>query len=132
VHRFREGRDGAGEQRPLAPSTAKAITLASLTNVVGFGSLMISSHRGIWSLGFVVALGVVCLWVASLTTLPSLLSLLARRRPVDRFGRLRIDWRDRPAPLGGPALWGAVQTDEPTAARGHPPDPRERTSGGTP
>ena len=46
VHRFREGGDGGGERRALAPSTAKAITLASLTNIVGFGSLMISSHGG--------------------------------------------------------------------------------------
>jgi hypothetical protein len=81
VHRFREGSDPTGAEHPLAPSTAKAITLASLTNVVGFGSLMLSSHRAIWSLGFVVAVGVVCLWVASVTTLPGLLSLVARRRP---------------------------------------------------
>jgi predicted RND superfamily exporter protein len=35
VHRFREAPDGPDGPRPLAPSAAKAITLASLTNVVG-------------------------------------------------------------------------------------------------
>jgi len=34
-----------------------------------------------------VALGVACLWLASVTTLPSLLGFLARRQPVERFGR---------------------------------------------
>jgi hopanoid biosynthesis associated RND transporter like protein HpnN len=85
VHRVRERQD----RPPLAPSAAKAITLASLTNIVGFGSLMLSSHRGIWSLGFVVALGVLCLWVASLTTLPSLLHLLA---PRTSSGQVRRVW----------------------------------------
>ena len=84
VHRFREATDGPDGPRPLAPSAAKAITLASLTNAVGFGSLMLSGHRGIFSLGFVVAVGVVCLWVASLTTLPSLLALFGQSRPADR------------------------------------------------
>jgi uncharacterized protein len=79
VHRFGEGSEGAAP-RPLAVSAAKAITLASLTNIVGFGSLMLSSHRGIFSLGFVVTVAIVCLWVASVTTLPGLLGLIARRR----------------------------------------------------
>ena len=80
VHRVRERHAGSGERPPLAPSAAKAITLASLTNIVGFGSLMLSSHYGIWSLGAVVALGVACLWVASVATLPSLLHVLDRAR----------------------------------------------------
>ena len=84
VHRFREATDGADVPLPLAPSAAKAITLASLTNVVGFGSLMLSSHRGIFSLGLVVAVAVVSLWVASVTTLPSLLALTGRRRLTDQ------------------------------------------------
>jgi predicted RND superfamily exporter protein len=68
----------------IAASADGAVALASLTNIVGFGSPMLSSHRGIFSLGFVVAVGVVCLWVASVTTLPSLLALLGRSRPTDR------------------------------------------------
>jgi hopanoid biosynthesis associated RND transporter like protein HpnN len=87
VHRFREATDGTDAPRPLAPSAAKAITLASLTNIVGFGSLMLSSHRGIFSLGLVVAVGVVCLWVASVTTLPSLLALIGRRQSTGRVAQ---------------------------------------------
>jgi uncharacterized membrane protein YdfJ with MMPL/SSD domain len=38
--------------------------------------LMISIHRGIYSLGLLVALGVGSVLIASLTTLPSLLAVL--------------------------------------------------------
>ena len=47
--------------------------------MVGFGSLMISSDRGINSLGLLVALGVGSVLLASLTVLPSLLAVLAAR-----------------------------------------------------
>jgi uncharacterized protein len=78
VHSFRATGKYEGESVPLARSTAKAITLAALTTIVGFGSLMISSHRGIHSLGLLVALGVGSVLVASLTTLPSLLAILGK------------------------------------------------------
>jgi uncharacterized protein len=76
VHSYRATGKYEGEGLPLARSTAKAITLAALTTIVGFGSLMVSSHRGIYSLGLLVALGVGSVLIASLTTLPSLLAIL--------------------------------------------------------
>jgi predicted RND superfamily exporter protein len=123
VHRVREGRGRAEDRRPLAPSAAKAITLASLTNIVGFGSLMLSSHRGIWSLGFVVALGVFCLWAASVTTLPSLFRLFARRAPADQVGRLSV-WADRLSRIREAVSPGATPTRRATIVRRPTPDPR--------
>ena len=76
MHSYRTTGKYEGESVPLTKSTAKALTLAALTTIVGFGSLMISSHRGIYSLGLLVALGVGSVLVASLTTLPSLLAIL--------------------------------------------------------
>jgi hopanoid biosynthesis associated RND transporter like protein HpnN len=76
VHSFRATEKYEGESVPLTRSTAKAVTLAALTAIVGFGSLMISSHRGIYSLGLLVSLGVGSVLIASLTTLPSLLAIL--------------------------------------------------------
>jgi hopanoid biosynthesis associated RND transporter like protein HpnN len=76
VHSFRATEKYEGERLPLARSTAKAISLAALTTIVGFGSLMISSHRGIYSLGLLVSLGVGSVLIASLTTLPCLLAIL--------------------------------------------------------
>jgi hypothetical protein len=75
VHSFRATEKDGGESVPLARSTGKAVTLAALTAIVGFGSLMISSHRGIYSLGLLVSLGVGSVLLASLTTLPSLLAI---------------------------------------------------------
>jgi hopanoid biosynthesis associated RND transporter like protein HpnN len=75
VHRFLAERAN-GVSVPLARSTGKAITLSSLTTIVGFGSLMVSGHHGIHSLGLLVTLGVGSVLAASLTTLPSLLTLL--------------------------------------------------------
>jgi uncharacterized protein len=76
VHSFLATEKQEGESIPLARSTAKAIALAALTTIVGFGSLMISGHRGIYSLGLLVSLGVGSILIASLTTLPSLLAIL--------------------------------------------------------
>jgi uncharacterized protein len=77
VHSFLATGKHEGESIPLARSTAKAIVLAALTTIVGFGSLMISGHHGIYSLGLLVSLGVGSILVASLTTLPSLLAVLS-------------------------------------------------------
>jgi uncharacterized protein len=90
VHSFRATEKDEGESVPLARSTGKAVTLAALTAIVGFGSLMISSHRGIYSLGLLVSLGVGSVLLASLTTLPSLLAIfgsVAGRRAVVRTYR---------------------------------------------
>jgi hopanoid biosynthesis associated RND transporter like protein HpnN len=77
VHSFLATEKQEGESVPLAKSTAKAIVLAALTTIVGFGSLMISGHHGIYSLGLLVSLGVGSILIASLTTLPSLLAILS-------------------------------------------------------
>jgi predicted RND superfamily exporter protein len=78
VARFREIEKGGGVPAGLPRHTGRAISLVSLTTIVGFGSLMISSQPGIYGAGLVVALGVGSVLVASLTALPSLLALLAR------------------------------------------------------
>jgi len=71
----------AEEQSPaiLGRSTGKAILVSALTTVAGFGSLMIADHRGIESLGFVMALGTGTCMMAALVFLPALLTLLVGR-----------------------------------------------------
>ena len=60
-----------------SPSTINAIVLTSLTSMVGFGSMMLAAHRGLYSLGLVLVVGVgSCLFV-SLVTVPALLTLLS-------------------------------------------------------
>ncbi|MHB8898911.1 MAG: hypothetical protein ACYC6Y_09215, partial [Thermoguttaceae bacterium] len=66
-------------QREPAPyrmsgSTTTAIVVNTLMNMVGFGSLMIASHRGVYSLGQVLTLGMTCNLLSGLA-MPSLLRL---------------------------------------------------------
>jgi hypothetical protein len=57
-------------------STGKAVVLATLTTIAGFGSLMVARHAGIFSFGLLVALSVTCNLVAVFTILPLLLRLV--------------------------------------------------------
>jgi hypothetical protein len=75
VHRMLEAPQDATS--PLAHSTGKAVVLTSLTTMVGFGSLMVAQHFGVFSLGALAALAVGCSLVATLIVLPLLLSLLS-------------------------------------------------------
>jgi len=57
----------------MSASTASAILITSLTTMVGFGSLMIASHRGLQSLGRVLTIGVTCCLFSSFVMLPAAL-----------------------------------------------------------
>lgn len=57
----------------LPQSTAFGIMLAGLTTIAGFGSLMISSHQGIFSLGLLATIGSLAVTTASLLYLPAVL-----------------------------------------------------------
>jgi predicted RND superfamily exporter protein len=73
IHDFL-GRDRS-KQYALKSSTFKGIFVAGLTTVLGFGSLTISSHLGLSSLGLLLALGVSACMICSILWLPSLLQL---------------------------------------------------------
>jgi hopanoid biosynthesis associated RND transporter like protein HpnN len=70
----------AEEQQPsiLAKSTGKAVIVSALTTIAGFGSLILAKHRGIESLGWMMATGTTTCMVAGITFLPALLNLLAQ------------------------------------------------------
>jgi hypothetical protein len=68
-----EGRAHGG---PLvARSAVLGVALNGITTMVGFGSLMIASHQGIFSLGLLLTLGSACGLAASLIVLPVVLKL---------------------------------------------------------
>ena len=76
VHRFKDDLGSGNAVSPAYKSTGKAIILSSLTTTVGFGSLMVASHRGIHSIGALLTIGVLCCLVASLTILPAILKIM--------------------------------------------------------
>ncbi|HKB08484.1 MAG TPA: MMPL family transporter [Candidatus Polarisedimenticolia bacterium] len=60
--------------------TGKAVVMAALTNVAGFGTIyVVSNYPGLYSLGFVAAIGSITCLVTALTTLPALLILTKTR-----------------------------------------------------
>jgi uncharacterized protein len=88
IVRYLEGRDHGGPL--IARSTVMAVALNGVTTMVGFGSLMIAQHQGIFGLGLLLTIGSFCAVLASLVVLPVILRLLARpaaataARPVTR------------------------------------------------
>jgi hopanoid biosynthesis associated RND transporter like protein HpnN len=92
VHRLQE--EPESSRSPLAHSTGKAIVLTSLTTMVGFGSLMVARHSGIFSLGLLSTLAVGATLVATLVALPLVWrlfaggSLAARPQPVPQTAAL--------------------------------------------
>jgi len=71
VLRYGEARQRGGPRLPR--STFFAVLVNGLTTVVGFGSLMIAAHRGIFGLGLLLTLGMIATLGASLIVLPVLL-----------------------------------------------------------
>ncbi|MEM1399803.1 MAG: MMPL family transporter [Pseudomonadota bacterium] len=58
-----------------------AITITSLTTMVGFMALNFSDAPPFWHLGNMTAAGIFAAWIYSLTTLPAIVSLLPMRMP---------------------------------------------------
>jgi predicted RND superfamily exporter protein len=74
IHRMRH--EGEAGMEIVLQHTGRAILIAGLTTMIGFGSLALASHRGIQSLGLLLLLGVgACLLTATIV-LPNLLIAL--------------------------------------------------------
>lgn len=74
LHRFREQK--AGDVR--LGSTSSAVFLTSVTSMFGFGSLMVSAHRGAQSLGLIMTVGCGLILLSSLTILPALTAYVSQ------------------------------------------------------
>jgi hypothetical protein len=78
IGRWQQKKSGQ-EQAPLPFSTGMGIILAGLSTTVGFGSLMISRHQGIYSLGLLTTVGSVVVLAVAILFLPALLSFMPPR-----------------------------------------------------
>ena len=76
VHRVRQG--GVDSEGLLESTTAQAVFFSALTTLATFGTLVLSDHRGIASLGELLVLGMIFTLLGNLVLLPALL-VLARR-----------------------------------------------------
>lgn len=72
LHRYREDKPGFRES---APETAKAIAMAALTTIVGYGTLALSHYPGLRSIGYASTFGIGLSALAAITLLPAMLVL---------------------------------------------------------
>ena len=61
----------------ISYAIGRGVLVKALTTMIGFGTLMISSERGLVGLGFILTLGVGCCMLASLVFLPAVLNQLS-------------------------------------------------------
>jgi len=77
-------RYGEGWHDASAPligrSTILGVFVNGLSNIVGFGSLMLADHRGIFGLGLLITLGTAASLLAALVVLPVVLQLIRPRQ----------------------------------------------------
>lgn len=70
----------------IGGSTGQSVALFSLSTMVGFGSLMVARHYGIFSMGLLLTLAVGSVLLVSLTVLPLLLDTAAPEGAAERQG----------------------------------------------
>jgi hypothetical protein len=78
IHDFRS-QSQSGPYTPSA-SVINAILVNSTTTMVGFGSMMIAAHRGLYSLGLVLTIGVGTSLLVSIIMVPAILTWISRGR----------------------------------------------------
>jgi hypothetical protein len=62
----------------LDSTTARAVLFSGLTTIASFGTLIISSHRGVSSLGMLLVVGMLWTLAANLILLPAILAMRSR------------------------------------------------------
>jgi hypothetical protein len=82
LHRFREaGRREGDDVVEAVEETARGVTLAALTTIVGFGSLATSHYPGLVSMGLVSIVGTLSTALVAVAVLPAWLFRKRKRRP---------------------------------------------------
>jgi len=80
IHVFMRYRDAGSLADTLSSSPPRAVLLSALTTLAAFGSLAVSPHRGIHSMGVLLSVSVLCLIVCALIVLPALITQRQRWR----------------------------------------------------
>jgi hypothetical protein len=82
VHIVHDSLERPGPYR-ISASTANSVLVDALTTILGFGALMVASHKGLESLGRVLTIGVTTCTLTSLIFLPAVLALVRPGRSAD-------------------------------------------------
>jgi len=79
VHRAEAHAADSHPENLLGSTTARAVFYSALTTTASFGTLALSSHRGVASLGVVLSIGMTLTVMSNLIVLPALLALRRNR-----------------------------------------------------
>lgn len=85
----------------LAGGTGRAITLTSATTIIGFLCMTLAEHRGIRSLGLVMSIGLLMVWVSVSIFLPAVLRLRTLAMVRHELLRQKSSGRDNADRSGG-------------------------------
>lgn len=85
THRYQE--EGRGSIRRVLRSTGEHVTMGALTNLIGFGGLLLSSHPGLRSIGILAVTGIVATLATTLVFYPALLQVIEDNHWLDRTRR---------------------------------------------
>ena len=81
IHVFMRFRHDGSLADAMGSSTPRAVVISALTTLAAFGSLTLSSHRGIQSLGLLLTFSVICLIYCTVVVLPALILLRRKTAP---------------------------------------------------
>ena len=87
THRYQE--EGRGSIRRVLRSTGEHVTMGALTNLIGFGGLLLSSHPGLRSIGVLAVVGIGATLAATLVFFPALLQVVEDNHWLDPRRRRR-------------------------------------------
>jgi len=105
IHIMHDYREQKGKRYRINSSTAGAVLITSLTSIIGFGCLMIASHRGLQSLGRVLVIGMTCCLFTSIVLLPAFLSWWTRNQ-----AEAETDTEEAAQPVWEESLTEAVES----------------------
>lgn len=83
MHRIREESASSQGIAKAVAATGSAITICSLTTMVGFAGLMVAEYGGMKSLGLSMVIGIFTTWLSTLLVMPAMLVLFSGRNEAD-------------------------------------------------
>jgi predicted RND superfamily exporter protein len=80
IHLVLRDRELTSVDSVLETSTPRAVIVSALTTIFSFGTLMLSGHKGVFSMGLLLTIGISLNLFVTLVVLPALLALRRQRR----------------------------------------------------
>ena len=84
IHVVMRWREEGRPRTVAATSTPRAVLFSALTTIASFGSLAVSRHLGLASMGLLLTIAILCSLVCTLVVLPSVLALVEPRDGAER------------------------------------------------